>query len=391
MLVIIQQEQDLNTSDNIYGIICRAIFMFCIVMVLSCNVNSNKREPIVGDTLELRHSSLLSIIECDDYTVADIGNPWGKGILHRYVLVDKESDLSETLPDGTLLRVPLDSILLFSTVHAELVCTFGCSDAVKGVCESSYITQQPLVAALRRGEIIDCGSSLNVDLERVAQLSPQAVWVLPYENGGYGKLDKLSYPLVECAEYMENSPLGAAEWMRFYGRLLGKAVFADSLFNIVEKNYLALKENVLNITGKRPTLMCELKTSSAWYVPGGCSTMGLLYKDAGADYIFSSYRESGSLPLSYETLLSKASEADFWLIKHGGADKSYSSLKSEFEGYTHFKPYRERNVYVCNLSRKRFYEETPFRPDLLLRELVAIFHPEIVWDKKLRYYEKMGE
>jgi iron complex transport system substrate-binding protein len=216
------------------------------------------------------------------------------------------------------------------------------------------------------------------------------VWVLPYENGGYGKLDKLPYTLVECVEYMENSPLGAAEWMRFYGRLLGCASAADSLFSVVETGYLSLRDSISHCDN-RPTLMCELKSSSAWYMPAGQSTMGQLYKDAGADYLFDSNRGSGSDPLAFESVLSRASNADFWLIKYAGDEKRYSTLKNEYAGYVHFKPYRERNIYVCNLSHKRFYAETPFRPDILLRELVAIFHPQYMNQIELRYYEKMEE
>lgn len=389
-LDIIQQVHDLNISKSIYRFIGALLTALLVIAIAACRGGESGCKPMSGDTLKLRHASLLSIVECGEYTVVDVKNPWKESLLHRYILVDKSKELPQQLPAGTTLRVPLDSILLLSTVHAELVCDLGCADIVKGVCEAQYMTQEPIVEALNSGAVIDCGSSLNVDLEKVVQLSPQAVWVMPYENGGYGKLEKLPYPLVECAEYMENSPIAAAEWMRFYGRLIGKAPQADSLFSLVESSYMALRDSVAMIAN-RPTLMCELKTASAWYVPGGSSTIGRIYNDAGADYIFSSWKQTGSVPLSFETVLDKAADADFWLIKYAGDEKRYSTLKNEYAGYVHFKPYRERNIYVCNLSHKRFYAETPFRPDILLRELVAIFHPQYMNQIELRYYEKMEE
>lgn len=364
---------------------------FATLFAVSCSKKSSSIDtPVYGDTLDIRYASLLTMIECDGYTVADIKNPWHEGLLCRYILVDKDAVLPQNLPSGRLIRTPLDSMLVFSTVHVELICNLGCADAIKGVCEAQYMTQPSISDALKNGTVIDCGSSLNINTERVVQLSPQAVWVLPYENGGYGKLEKLPYTLVECVEYMESSPLAAAEWMRFYGRLLGRSVCADSLFTVVENGYLSLRDSLTKCT-VRPTLMCELKSSSAWYMPAGESTMGKLYCDAGADYLFSSQKGGGSVPLAFESVLHRAADADFWLIKYGGARKSYASLVDEFGGYAHFRAYKERNVYACNLGEKRFYEETPFRPDILLRELASIFHPQIVGNYERRYYEKLEE
>ena len=364
--------------------------LICLA-VASCSGGAKSiNMAVVGDTLVMRHASLLTMVECDGYTVADVKNPWSGGAMSRYILVDKGASLPGGLPSGRVLRIPLDSMLVFSTVHAELICSLGCADAIKGVCEAQYMTQPAVAAGLASGAVADCGSSLNINVERVVQLSPQAVWVLPYENGGYGKLDKLPYTLVECVEYMENSPLAAAEWVRFYGRLLGRASVADSLFAVVESSYLSLRDSLARCTS-RPTLMCELKSSSAWYMPAAKSTMGQLYSDAGADYLFSSYDGSGSVPLAFETVLHRAADADLWLIKYGGAQKTYKSLTGEYGGYVHFRPYKERRIFACNLSERRFYEETPFRPDILLRELASIFHPEITEGYKRRYYEELEE
>ncbi len=352
---------------------------------------STETQPIVGDTLALRHASLLTIVECGAYSVADIKSPWNGRLLHRYILTDKSSSVPSDIPEGTLLRLPLENLLIFSTVHSELICNLGRSHSIGGVCEAQYMTQPLLQQRLHEGSLVDCGSTLNINSERVVQLSPDAVWVLPYENGGYGKMDKLPYPLVECADYMENSPLACAEWMRFYGRLLGEGAKADSLFAAVERDYLALRDSIKSHSSDAPTLMCELKNGSAWYVPGGSSTMGQLYRDAGSDYLFAEHEQTGSVPLAFEAVLERAAEADFWLVKYGGKRKTHKSLLTEFEGYKYFRPHKERNIYECRLSEKRFYEETPFRPDILLRELAAIFHPEIIKNHKPRYYEKMQE
>lgn len=346
---------------------------------------------IVGDTLDVRHASFLQITECEEYTVADIRNPWNDGLMQRYLLVPRNAPVPHRLPHGTLLRTPLEKVLLFSTLHTELLAEIGCVDAIAGICDAEYITRPEVCEKLNSGSIADCGSSVNVNQERIVQLSPDAAWVLPFENGGYGVIEKLHLPLVECADYMETSPLGCAEWIRFYGRLMGRGSLADSLFLLVERNYMSLRDSLL-LCPERPSLLCELKSSSAWYVPAGGSTMGRLYSDAAADYLFADNKTSGSVPLAFETILEKGRNASFWLIKYGATkDKTYKSLQQEFDGYKYFKPFVERNIYACNVSKKRFYEETPFRPDILLRELAAIFHPALFPDYQLRYYEKMRE
>lgn len=344
-----------------------------------------------GDTIALQYSRLLQIVECDSFTIADIKNPWGSGLLHRYVLVPRNSPLPCKMPGGTVLRTPLENMLLFSTVHTHLMGTLGVPSSIGGVCDSRYMLSSFIHERIADGAVKECGSSLNVDVERVVQLAPSAILVLPFENGGYGKIENLPYPIVECAEYMENSPLAAAEWVRFYGRLVGRSAVADSLFSVVCKNVEELRSLVVTVE-ERPSLMCELKSSSAWYVPAGESTMGQMYKMAGVDYLFAHCAGSGSVPLSFETVLSRAANADVWLMKYNSVtEKSYSSLLADFAGYAHFKPFKERKIYTCNTGRKPFFEETPFRPDILLRELIAIFYPQLLPSYELRYYEKMQE
>lgn len=363
--------------------------LLCSFLLFAVSCNKTDAEHIDGETVDMRYSSLLEITDCKGYTVVDVKNPWGKGLLNRYLLVPSDSVLPENLPSGVVVRTPLESVVLFSGVHALLFEELGVLSAVSGVCDSRYLYSPGVKKALSEGTVLDCGTSLNVNSEVVAQVNPDAILVLPYENGGYGKLERFSFPLVECADYMESSPLGCAEWIRFYGRLLGCAQKSDSVFDAVCDEYESLCRMVENVS-VRPKLMCELKSSSAWYVPGGKSTMGQMYKDAGADFLFADYDVSGSVPLSVEVVLDKAADADIWLLKYNSStDKNYSDLLAEYDGYVHFKPFRERNVYACNTHRKNVFEESAFHPERLLKDLSALFHPSLFPEYKIVYYEKM--
>lgn len=362
-----------------------AVFLLLFILLYG-NRNVTHAE---GTVLELEHSSLLSIVDCEGYSVVDVANPWGEGLLQRYILVQKTESLPSNLPEGTVVHVPVERMLVFSGVHVSLFEELGAAGAIKAVCDARYVYSEHTASAIACGMVVDCGSSLDVNLEQVAMASPEVALVLPYKNGGYGKIERVGIPLVECADYMEASPLACAEWVRFYGRLVGKGAVADSIFKSVKSEYDALSFLAAR-EKKHPKLMCELKSSSAWYVPAGESTMGRMYSDAGADYLFSSYKGTGAVSLSFETVLEHAAEADIWLMKYNSpVDKTYSSLLAEFGGYDSFRPYREKNIYVCNTSEKRIFEESSFHPELLLKELVGLFHPHLFPEYKLRYYERM--
>ena len=371
------------------------LLSFCLVLVVALVVfvnlsgGNDVEDKVVGKPLPLKHSTLLSMVECDGYTVVDVRNPWGDGLLKRYVLVPKENELPSDLPDGVLLRTPLDRVVLVSGVHVALLEELGTEMAVAGVCDAQYVYSNMTRDGLASGRVVDCGSSMDVDSERLVLANPEALFVLPYENYGYGKIERLGIPLIECADYMEPSPLACAEWIRFYGRLVGKGHEADSIFNKVAEEYCSLVEMTRGVE-KRPKLLCELKSHSAWYVPGGSSTMGRMYADAGADYAFASYDVSGSVPLAFEVVLENAADADLWLIKYNSpVDKTLESLLDEFSGYSHFEAFRTKNVYACNCAYKRLFEERSFHPEKVLKELIALFHPSLMPGYKMRYYEKM--
>ena len=376
------------------------ILLICLCgaigLLTSCGngANTHHTPTAEGDTLELRYARQLCLVEHEGYTEAIVRNPWKEGErLQTYLLVDKRHPLPDGLPQGTVVRVPLERSLVYSSVHLSLLDELEALPAVGGVCDASYIQLSAVTEGLRHGSVADCGSSLNPDLERIIDLRPDAVLLSPFENsGGYGRIDQLGIPLVECADYMETSPLGRAEWMRFFGRLYGKAAPADTLFAIVEREYLTLKAAAQRASDP-PTVLSELKNGAAWYVPGGHSTVGQLYQDAGARYVFAHLAQAGSVALSPETVLDQAQGADLWLIKYhqSRTDKTYRELASDYAPYSRFEAFRQRRVFGCNTARTAFYEETPFHPEMLLKELVALFHPSLVPGYTARYYHPLAE
>lgn len=346
-----------------------------------------------GDTLDLKYAENLKIVSYDDYRVATLRNPWDTlEILHTYVLVGRDEPLPDSLPQGTVVRVPLQKAVIYSSVHCGLMEELGALAAVGGVCDLRYIDLPYIKEGCRTGRIADLGSGMNPDIEKLMALHPDAVMLSPFENsGGYGRLGKLDIPIIECADYMETSALGRAEWMCFYGLLFGAAPQADSLFAEVDSCYRRLKMRA-KLSSTSLSIVSELKSGSAWYVPGGRSTIGRLFQDACGRYAFADDTHSGSVPLAFETVFDKAGDADVWLVKYNrDHDMSYADLEADYIGYTGFKAFKTRNVYGCNTAKVPFYEETPFRPDYLLSDLIQILHPEIGDLGGLRYFCRLKE
>lgn len=366
------------------------------VLLLSACGGGSKTSSLQaeGDTIRMKYSSLLQIVKHADYTVVTIRNPWDTlKVLHTYLLADREKPLPEHLPEGTIVRTPLQKSVIYSSVHCSLWSELDELKGIGGVCGLEYIKLPQIQEGCRNGSIVNVGNSMNPDIERIIDLRPDAILLSPFENsGGYGRVGKLNIPIIECADYMETSALGRAEWMRLYGLLLGKEAQADSLFADIEKEYLTLTQQVKSQNLKRPTVISEMKNSSAWYIPGGNSTMGRLYQDAGADYVFAYLSNSGSVPLAFETVFDRGGNADIWLIKYNQPqDKTYSELERDYAPYARFKAFQDRKVYGCNTNHVPFYEESPFHPELLLKDLIKIFHPELLPDYDLKYFSNLAE
>ena len=429
-----------------------------------------------GDTLEMKYAKLLTIVKHGDgeeasdeaegidyqYAEAIIANPWKAGtMLHRYILIPKGEEGDKTVTRLALqrtsgmgcttdtVRTPVERSAVFIAPHCQLMYELGCQQAIRGVCDLNYINIPDVRKraasagnasagnassenASAQNSIVDCGSSMAPDIERIIALKPEAILVSPFENsGGYGKLDKLHIPLIEAADYMESSPLGRAEWMKFYGMLFGKdknisttaagkaseaaagkaseatagkaseataveaseatlpascELRADSLFAQIEKEYLDLKAEA----GKLPkglSILTERKTGGVWYVPGGQSTIGILLKDANARYIFSDDQHSGSLPMSPEQILAKGNQVDVWAFKYfGGAPLSQVQLLQEYDGYKALAAFNRGNIYQVDTSTVPYFELTSFHPELLLREFIILAHGERFG--KLKFYKK---
>ena len=365
-----------------------------VLFLYACGGGSKTSSAFTSEeVIPLKYAENLTLVKGKDYTEARLRNPWDTTkILRTYILVEKDKPIPDHLPKGTIVRTPLSKALVYTGVHCALIHELGAVKSIGGICELQYIKVPEIIEGCKNGTIINAGEGTNPDIEKIIDMHPDALILSPYENsGGPGQVEKLKVPIIECADYMETSALGSAEWIRFYGLLFHQSAKADSIFAIVEKNYNELKSLAISQPIK-PKVMCELKSGSAWYVPGGRSTTGKLYKDAGGEYLFNHYTNSGAIPLSFETVFDQAQDADIWLMKYNQpTDKTLSGIREDYSPYANFKAFKNKNVYGCNTAYRRYYEDFPFHPDLLLKDLIKIFHPSLLPEYELKYFSKLAE
>lgn len=422
---------------KLYILLCGAT---AALLMAACQGGKTAAAAEAGDTLEMKYAKLLTIVKHGDgeensdaaedidyqYAEAIIASPWkARTMLHRYILIPKGKEGDKTVAmlarrrstgarcTTDTVRTPVERSAVFVAPHCQLMYELGCQQVIRGVCDLDYINIPDVKkrAALSgntsaQNPIEDCGSSMAPDIERIIALKPEAILLSPFENsGGYGKLDKLHVPIIEAADYMESSPLGRAEWMKFYGMLFGNEEGrvkreegksngisgscepkADSLFAKIEKEYLKLKAEAAGYP-KGLSILTERKTGNVWYVPGGQSTIGILLKDANARYIFEDDQHSGSLAMSPEQILAKGKQVDVWAFKYfGGAPLSQAHLLQEYDGYKALAAFSRGNIYQVDTSTVPYFELTSFHPELLLREFIILAHGERFG--KLRFYKK---
>jgi iron complex transport system substrate-binding protein len=368
------------------------LIISAVVSLAACGGQSVRQQD-GGDTIAFRYAQRLTVVGYDGYKGATLQNPWQEGkVLHTYVLVPRNAELPQGIPHGTVIRTPLQRSIIFTTVHCSLLMMLHQEQRIAGVADLKYIKLPYIHDQVAKGRMMDCGDGMSPVVEKIIDGQPDAILLSPFENsGGYGRLEDIDIPIVECAEYMEPTPLARAEWMRFYGMLFGCEHEADSLFAVVDSSYQALKAMVQNKPGN-PTVLLDKVTGSVWYVPGGKSTIGQMIADAGGRYPWAADEHSGSVSLPFETVLERAGDADVWLFRFSSDHLlSYGELLGEHRGYSQLRPFKERRAYGCNVELSPFYEESPFRPDWLLMDFIRILHPDIPNLPPLRYYEKLRE
>jgi iron complex transport system substrate-binding protein len=373
-------------------------FLLCFLLIgaTSCKKEANPKivsKPVTVKNV-VEHAKGLEIYRHDGFTIIKVTNPWPDAKEQfTYVLHKKDAVIPDSFKQYTAVQVPLKTVVVTSTTHIPSLEMLDVENTLIGFPGTDYISSPKTRERIDSGKVTQVGSNESVNTEVMIDLAPDAVvgFSISSNNKALAALEKSGMKVLYNGDWTEQSPLGKAEWIKFFGALYGLDDKAYELFTQIEKDYEAAK--ILASKAKTsPTAFSGAMYQDVWYMPQGGSWAAWFIRDAHGSYLWADAKGTGSLNLSFETVLDKAENADFWI-----GPAQYTSLKELADAnshYTQFKAFRDKNVYSFSSKKGAtggilYYELAPNRPDMVLKDLVKILHPELLPEYQLHFFEKL--
>ena len=327
----------------------------------------------------MKYTSYIDVVGYKSGYYVNISNPWNSNSLGDFYLYPDSLELPTELKNKAVIRTPVQSVIAYSSTQWSVFLEIGEISRVKGILESNYTDNLEIKRLLAEKKIEDVGIETSLKTEIVINLKPDVILYTPYSTVPKTEIGELTGAVMfPFADYLENHPLGRAEWLKVIGFLTCREKDTEKWFDDIVTRYESLKKLCQNV-GKRPTVFSDLPFEGQWYLPGGSSYIAQIFHDAGADYIWQDNNSTASLPVDAETVLSKARDADFWRVMNSTDHKfTYKGLAAENELYTCFKAYKDRHIIVCDIRKSGYFEKSEYEPDLLLKDFVLAFHPEVL-------------
>ncbi|MEJ7647234.1 MAG: ABC transporter substrate-binding protein [Chryseolinea sp.] len=342
----------------------------------------------------LRYAEGFKVSYRGTIKMVEVGMPYpGARAGFKYLLVPKGESVPKDTEGARVIRIPLESIVCTSTSHIPLLDYLGETDKLTGFPSTDYISSDKVRARIDSGRVLDLGVDKSMNLERLVVLKPEVVmgYTMTSDYGQFKKMEELGVSVVINAEYLEKHPLGRAEWIKFMALFFNKEHQADSIFNVIEESYLETMRLAQSAT-KKPTVLSGIVYGDAWFMPGGQNYASRILKDAGCTYLWEDDPSHGFLELSFESVFEKAHAADLWIGV--GSNKTIAELQALDHRYTKFNPLIQRHVYTSDARHgakggSEFLELGYLRPDIILKDLVRIAHPELSPNHELYFHKRL--
>ncbi|UUC47266.1 ABC transporter substrate-binding protein [Flavobacterium cerinum] len=356
---------------------------------------STTEKTVVAGTNNIHYAKGLSIFSYDGYSVVKVTNPWPEAKDgFTYILQEKGGIIPDSLQKYTTISVPVQSIVVTSTTHIPALELLGAENKLVGFPNTDYISSEKTRARIAAKKVAEVGKNESLNTEVMIDLDPEVVvgFSIDSNNKTYAALEKAGLKVVYNGDWTEQTPLGKAEWIKLFGALLGKNKEAETIFNTIRKDYNDAQAIAKNAT-THPTVFSGAMYQDTWYLPQGDSWAAVFLKDANANYLWKDSKGTGSASLSFEAVFDKAQNADFWI-----APGDYSSIKDLMDANPHygqFNAMKKKQVYSFALKRGpkggfMYFELAPTRPDLVLKDMIRIVHPELLPDYQLYFFQKLN-
>lgn len=374
----------------------KILFLFLFLAISGCK-NPEKQEkfnPGAGESIPVEYAEGFSIVKYDNFKIVTVKNPWPDSeVSYRYLLAEKGKKIPEDILYDQKIIIPVEEIVITSTTHISSLEILNEENALVGFPGLDYISSEKTRDLIAAGKVKDLGQNQALNTEILLALKPDVVvgFAVDGSNKALELVQKNGIPVVLNGDWMESSPLGKAEWIKFFGAFFNKLEEAGNFFDKIKRDYIKAK-NRAQESKNRPTVLAGAMNQGTWYLPSGESWHAKFFEDANANYFFSETKGTGSLSLAFETVFSKAKNADFWI---GPAEfQSYEQIKNTSEHYTQFKAFQNRNIYTYSSEKGPtggviFYELAPLRPDLVLKDLISIFHPDLLPEYERTFYKAL--
>ncbi len=370
----------------------------CSLWLIACSLiccNDKKKSTDNKKNISLtKYAAGFKITFIGNSKLVEVNYPYQNATSgFKYLLVPKSEAIPPHDQQTQVISIPLENIVCTSTTHIPLLDYIQETDKLIGFPTTDYISSEKMRKRIDAGLVKDLGIEKGMNIEMLYTLKPSIVmgYAMTKDLGQLKKVQELGIPVVINAEYLEKHPLGRAEWIKFMALFFGKEREADSVFAEIEKEYLTTQQLVSEVK-ITPTVLSGIVYGDAWFMPGGQNYAAKLLKDAGCEYLWSADSTSGFLQLSFESVYAQAKDADLWIGV--GSFNNLDEIKATEERYMLFKPFRERQVYSYDARKgakggSEFLELGYLRPDLILKDLVKIAHPELMTGYELFFHKRV--
>ena len=373
----------------------KVLLVFIALSFAGCKKNeviSDVSKPTTGNAIQ--YAKGLSIYKYEGFSVVKVTNPWPKATKdYTYVLQENGTKIPDSLAQNTIIPVPLKKVIVTSTTHIPSLEMLGVETTLAGFPNLDLISSEKVRTLIDQKKVREIGVGQNLNTEVIIDIAPDVIvgYGIDNNNPSLDNLQKSGLKVILNGDWNEQSPLGKAEWIKFFGALYGMESKADLIFSSIEKDY----KNTLEIAQKansKPTVLSGAMFENQWYLPQGESWGSVLISQAGGNYLWNDTKGSGSLSLPFEAVFEKAEKADFWI-----GPGQFISLKEMSDSNTHygqFAAFKNKNVYSYSTKKGKtggliYFELAPNRPDWVLKDIVKILHPELLPLHQLYFFEKL--
>lgn len=376
-----------------------SMFIFLAFISFSCFRKENKHEKpdSVLPGLMITKAERFRLEKTDSCTILTIKNPWqgARDIELVYYLVSRTSRSFHYDDTTRIIRVPIQKIICTSTTHIAMIAALGEEATIAGVSGAKYIYNESVADRIRNGLIPEIGYDAGIDNELILKIAPDLL--IMYGIGGEGegytaKLREMGIKVMFDADYLENDPLGKAEWIKLFGALYCRENISDSIFKSISVSYEQLKEHIAGKLKNRPSVLLGLPFKDTWYISPGNSYISRLIDDAGGHYLWSDMESSVSMPYSLENVFLQSAKAEFWL--NTGSVNSKSEIAAFDPRLTAIESFKNGNLYNNNKrispgGGNDYWESGTINPQVILKDIASILHPELFENYDLVYYRKI--